>query len=154
MELILAFVTAHGFWSWAAIAALLLAAEVATATGYLLWPSASAGVVAIIQLFAKPGLEVDLLVFAVLTLVTTLIARRLLPAHLRQPGPDINDRARGLIGRSGQIVGAFSGGRGRVFIDGAEWIAESEDAASPPATGATVKVVDVLGGGRLKVTPA
>jgi hypothetical protein len=93
----------------------------------------------------------DILVFAVLTLISTLVARRLLPPQLRQPGPDINDRARGLIGRSGQAVGVFSGGRGRVFVDGAEWIAETDEAAEPPAPGATVKVVDVLGGGRLKV---
>jgi membrane protein implicated in regulation of membrane protease activity len=152
MQAVTTFLDLHPFWGWAAIGALLLAAEVLTATGYLLWPAASAGVIAVVQLFARPSLPADLFAFALLTLVSTLIARRFLPVHLRQPGPDINDRARGLIGRSGQIVGAFSGGRGRVFVDGAEWIAEAEDAGSPPAAGATVKVVDVLGGGRLKVT--
>jgi membrane protein implicated in regulation of membrane protease activity len=146
------FLEAHAFWGWAGLAALLLAAEIATTTGYLLWPAASAGVVGVVQLFVRPGLLFDLLIFAVLTIATTLLARRLLPARLRQPGPDINDRARGLIGRSGQAVGAFSGGRGRVFVDGAEWIAETDEADPPPAPGATVKVVDVLGGGRLRVT--
>jgi membrane protein implicated in regulation of membrane protease activity len=146
------FLTMHAFWGWAALAALLLAAEVGTTTGYLLWPAASAGVVAVAQLFVRPGLMVDLLVFALLTIVTTLLARRLLPRRLRQPGPDINDRARDLIGRSGQTVGPFNGGRGRVFVDGAEWIAETDAEAAPPIPGATVKVVDVLGGGRLKVT--
>jgi membrane protein implicated in regulation of membrane protease activity len=148
------FLTSHPFWGWAAFGALLLAAEVATATGYLLWPAASAGVVAMTQLVARPGLLVDLLVFAGLTIVTSLLARRFLPSRLRQPGPDINDRARGLIGRSGQAVGPFSGGRGRVFVDGAEWIAETDEAAEPPAPGTTVQVVDVLGGGRLKVKAA
>lgn len=154
MHAIAAFMTSHAFWGWAALAALLLAGEVGSMTGYLLWPAASAGVVAMIQLFARPGLAIDLLVFAVLTIVSTLVSRRLIPRHLRQPGPDINDRARGLIGRSGHAVGDFAGGRGRVFVDGAEWIAETDEAAAPPAPGATVKVVDVLGGGRLKVTAA
>jgi len=154
MQTITTFVTMHAFWGWAAFAALLLAVEVGTATGYLLWPAASAGAVAVAQLFVRPGILVDLVAFAVLTLVSTILAHRLLPRRLRQPGPDINDRARDLIGRSGQAVGPFSGGRGRVFVDGAEWIAETDEAAEQPAPGTTVKVVDVLGGGRLKVVAA
>lgn len=152
MHVAVTFLGAHPFWGWAAFAALLLAVEVGTATGYLLWPAASAGLVAVAQLFMTPGLLVDLVAFAILTFVSTLVAHRFLPRRMRQPGPDINDRARDLIGRSGQAVGPFSGGRGRVFVDGAEWIAETDEAAEPPAPGTTVKVVDVLGGGRLKVT--
>jgi membrane protein implicated in regulation of membrane protease activity len=152
MDAVTSLIDTHPFWGWAALAALLLAAEVGSATGYLLWPAASAGVVAVVQLFARPGLVVDFLVFAVLTIVSSLLARRLLPKRLRQPGPDINDRARGLIGRSGQAVGPFDHGRGRVFVDGAEWIAETDETAEPPQAGAIVKVIDVLGGGRLKVT--
>jgi membrane protein implicated in regulation of membrane protease activity len=148
-----AFMADHPFWDWAGLAALLLAIEVGTATGYLLWPAASAGVVALLQLVWRPAPVVDVLIFGVLTFATTLLARNLLPSRLRQPGPDINDRARGLIGRSGQTVGAFNAGRGRVFVDGAEWIAETEEAA-PPEPGAKVEVVDVLGGGRLKVKAA
>src|SRR5258708_6749833 len=118
MHAIEGFLAMHPFWGWAALAALLLAVEVGTATGYLLWPAASAGAVAVAQLFARPGLVIDVLAFAALTIASTIIMRRLLPLNLRQPGPDINDRARGLIGRSGQAVGAFSAGRGRVFVDG------------------------------------
>jgi hypothetical protein len=154
MGAITVFLAHHAFWGWAAFAALLLAAEVGSATGYLLWPAASAAVVAIAQLFTRPGLIVDVLVFAALTIVSTLLAHRFLPRRLRQPGPNINDRARGLIGRFGQTVGAFSAGRGRVFVDGAEWIAETDEASEPPAPGVKVEVVDVLGGGRLKVKVA
>jgi membrane protein implicated in regulation of membrane protease activity len=148
------FLAQHAFWGWAALAALLLAGEVATTTGFMLWPAASAGVVAVLQLAVRPGLWIDVLIFAVLTIVSTLLARHVLPRNLQQPGPDINDRARGLIGRSGQAVGPFNAGRGRVFVDGAEWIAETDGAAEPPAPGATVQVIDVLGGGRLKVKVA
>jgi membrane protein implicated in regulation of membrane protease activity len=153
MQGLVEFGSAHPFWGWTALAALLLAGEVASSTGYLLWPAASAAVVAVTQLALRPGLTVSVLIFAVLTIVSTIVARRFLPQNLRQPGPDINDRARGLIGRSGQAVGAFTEGRGRVFVDGVEWIAETDE-ASPPAAGATVRVIDVLGGGRLKVTAA
>jgi membrane protein implicated in regulation of membrane protease activity len=153
MQGLVDFGSAHPFWGWTALAALLLAGEVGTSTGYLLWPAASAAVVAVMQLAVRPGLTVSLLIFAVLTIASTVLARRFLPQNLRQPGPDINDRARGLIGRSGQAVGVFTEGRGRVFVDGVEWIAETDEVA-PPTAGATVRVIDVLGGGRLKVTAA
>ena len=38
----------HPVWSWLTVAAILLAAEVATGTGWLLWPSASAAITAVI----------------------------------------------------------------------------------------------------------
>jgi len=152
MQGLIDFAITHPFWGWTALAALLLAGEVGTSTGYLLWPAASAGVVAVLQLAVRPGLTVSLLIFAVLTIASTLLARRFLPQNLRQPGPDINDRARGLIGRSGQTVGVFTDGRGRVFVDGVEWIAETDE--TPPAPGGAVQVIDVLGGGRLKVKAA
>ena len=154
MPVVADFLAHQPFWDWAAFAALLLAAEVATASGYLLWPAACAGFVAVVQLFARPGLTADILVFAVLTVISTLLARRFLPARVRQPGPDINDRAKGLIGQSGQAVGTFAGGRGRVFVGGAEWIAETDAADPPPPPGARLEVVEVLGGGRLKVKAA
>jgi membrane protein implicated in regulation of membrane protease activity len=154
VHLVVDFLAMHAFWAWAALAALLLAAELGGATGYLVWPAASAGVVAVVQLFLRPELTIDLLAFAVLAVVSTLLARSLLPRRLQQPGPDINDRARDLIGHSGQAVGVFNAGRGRVLVDGAEWIAETDEAAEPPTPGAAVQVVDVLGGGRLKVKAA
>lgn len=154
MDDLAALATHYPFWDWAGLAALLLALEVTTATGYLLWPAASAAAVAVIQLFARPGAIIDILAFAVLTLASTLAARRLLPRRLRQPGPDINDRAHSLIGQSGRVVAPFAEGRGRVFVGGAEWSAEIDQAAAAPEPGRTVKVVDVVGGGRLKVEAA
>ena len=38
----------HPFWVWLAVGAIFLAAEVPTASGYLLWPAASAGAVAVL----------------------------------------------------------------------------------------------------------
>ena len=82
------------------------------------------------------------------------MARRFLPQNLRQPGPDINDRAGRLIGRTGEIVQPFQAGLGRAFVDGTEWAAEMADGAEPVAVGSRVEVVEVLGAARLKVKPA
>jgi membrane protein implicated in regulation of membrane protease activity len=140
---------AHPFWWWVAVAVVLLAVEVATGTSYLLWPSASAGVVAVLALtgFRLPA-GADVAIFAVLTIVSTLTARR----YLRRPnhGPDINDPHHRLSGRHGEAVSAFKGGQGRVFVDGKEWAAESE---AEVTKGARIEVAEVLDGGRLKVRP-
>ena len=145
---------ANPFWAWMAAGALLLAIEIGTGTGYLLWPAASAAVIAVLAVALHLDFAVQVLVFALLTIATTVIGRRYLPASLRQHGPDINDRAGRLVGRFGKIVGAFDAGRGRVFVDGSEWAAELPEGAPAPDVGAKVEVVEVLGAARLRVKAA
>jgi membrane protein implicated in regulation of membrane protease activity len=144
----------HPFWVWLAIGAVFLAFEVPTASGYLLWPAASAGAVAVLTLWLvlPPGYQ--LIAFAVLTIISTVVGRRLMPRHARADGPDISNRASGLAGRFGQAVAPFSAGQGRVFVDGAEWSAELEPGQAAPEPGARIEVVAVHGGGRLVVRSA
>jgi membrane protein implicated in regulation of membrane protease activity len=141
----------HPFWWWVAAALLFLAVEVATGTSYLLWPAASAAVVALL-VWVLPRLPagVDFGVFAVLTIASTLAARR----YIRRPGagPDINDPHHRLTGKHGVVVDAFVGCEGRVFVDGKEWAAEL-DGADTLEQGARILVVKVLDGGKLRVKP-
>jgi inner membrane protein len=144
-----AWLLAYPGWIWIGLAAVLLVGELSTGSGYLLWPAASAGVLAVVA-FAAPGLNPvwQLLLFAVLTVVSTVLARRYLPHPFRAPAADpLNDTARRLIGHEGQAGG---GPEPRVFVDGKEWAAVAEDGA-PLAPGARVRVTAVLGGARLKV---
>jgi membrane protein implicated in regulation of membrane protease activity len=136
---------AHPFWAWIAIGGALLAVEVATGSGWLLWPAASAGIVALAVIYGGLDLSQAVLVFALLTISLALLARRYLPKSLlRQPVADINDNIGRLIGRQGRVVGAFKGRSGRVFIDGKEWAAElDEGEALEPGT--TVEVTGVAG---------
>jgi hypothetical protein len=143
------FYAAHPLWVWAGLAAGLLALEVATGSGWLLWPAASAGIVAALAAFAGLPLAGALVVFALLTIITTLLGRRLLPTSLTHRGLDINDPHERLLGRDALTVAAFTNGAGRVFIDGKEWAAELDGEVVPPA-GAKVEVVSVAGA-RLKV---
>ena len=55
-----------------ALAAAFLAVEMATGTGYLLWPAASAAVVGVVAVFATLGAPIDILIFAGLTIASTL----------------------------------------------------------------------------------
>ena len=142
----------HPFWAWMALAAVLLAAEILTGSGYLLWPAGSAAATAILAGF-RLGAPVELVVFAGLTIVSTIVARRFFPNPLRGKGPDINDPHTRIVGHHGQAAGAFAAGRGRVFVDGKEWAAELENGGDL-APGASLTVTAVLSGACLKVKPA
>lgn len=145
---------ANPFWTWAAVGAALLAAEVATGSGWLLWPAASAGLLAVLSLALPLGWLESAGLFAVLTIATSLAARRFL-RPLVGPHPhrhDINDNVARLVGHHGKTVGAFAGGAGRVFIDGKEWAAELDGDAAL-AAGTAVEVTGVSGS-RLRVRPS
>ncbi|KRB52054.1 NfeD family protein [Phenylobacterium sp. Root700] len=142
------FYVAYGFWVWVAIAAAVLAVEVSTGSGWLLWPAASAAAVAFVSLITRnPALEIGL--FAVLTIATTLAARRFWP-RTASDSKDINDNVARLVGHRGRVATAFVGGAGRVMVDGKEWAAESEDGGVLEIE-SVVEVVGLSAGTRLRV---
>lgn len=143
----------YPFWVWIALAAALLAIEVATGSGWLLWPSASAAAVAVLAAFADLGLPQAVLAFAVLTIASTVLARRYLPRSLlHHPPHDINDNVARLVGHEGRAVSAFQDRTGRVFIDGKEWAAVL-DGGDALEAGSRVEVTGVAGA-RLTVRAA
>jgi membrane protein implicated in regulation of membrane protease activity len=153
MDAIYAFYLTHPFWVWLAAGAVLLAVEVMTGSGYLLWPAAAAAIVGLATLGLRLGFPVELGLFAALTLVMTLLARRYLPNPFRPSGPDINDTVTRLIGHRGHAASDFEGRHGRVFVDGKEWAAELAT-GDELVTGAEIQVVGFAGGAMLKVQPA
>ena len=134
---------AQPFWIWLAIGVLLLAVEAMFSTEWLLWPAVSAGVVAVMTAAGvRLELPVEVAVFAVLTVIATLLSRRLI-SKANPDGPDINDRDSRLVGQRARVVETFVSGRGRVFISGAEWPAEIVGEA--PIEGQDVVVMRVNG---------
>ncbi|HZC17423.1 MAG TPA: NfeD family protein [Caulobacteraceae bacterium] len=145
---------AHPFWVWLAFGAFFLILEMPTASGYLLWPAASAAAVGVLTLWLAIEPPFQLIAFAILTVASTLIGRRLTPRRGPSEGPDISNRGSGLAGRFGKTTAPFAAGQGRVFVDGCEWTAELEPGQTPPEPGTRVEVVAVHGGGRLVVRGA
>ena len=154
MDGLLGIYAAQPFWLWLAIGVVLLAIEAALSTEWLLWPTVSAGVVAVIVAL---GLDVGFLgeagLFAALTVASTALSRRLIQKVNPEAAPDINDRDDRLIGQRARVVETFIDGRGRVFISGAEWAAELVDGASGPVIGDSV-LVESTAGPALRVRPA
>jgi len=132
----------HPFALWMAIGAVLLAIEVATGSGWLLWPAASAAIMGVLGLVWRFDLNMQWVIFAVLTIATTLAGRHFFSRM--GAGGDINDTRSRLTGLDGVAAGDFQAGRGRVFVDGKEWAAQLEDGASL-ASGMKVIVVGVKG---------
>ncbi|WP_029087302.1 NfeD family protein [Brevundimonas aveniformis] len=150
MDAVLALYQSQPFWLWLVVGCLILAIEAASGTEWLLWPAVSAGIVAIVTLLApNMGLPIEVVIFAVLTLATTLASRRLI-RRVNPDGPDINDRARSLIGARAEVTHPFVDGRGRVTVSGSEWLADIEGDAPPVGGSVTVEAVD---GSRLRVKP-
>ena len=143
MDLLASFHATHPFWVWLAVAAIFLAIEVATGSGWLLWPAASAAVVGVISLVAPLGAPVEVALFALLTIATTVLARRFLKPVLDGDAPDLNDPLTRLLGRDGEVLAPFENGVGRVFVDGKEWQARLDGEA--PSPGQRIEVIALDG---------
>ena len=139
---------AQPFWLWLAFAVILLAVEAALSTEWLLWPAVSAGVVAVLAaLGLRLGLPIEIALFAVLTIISSIASRRLVK-RVNPTEPDINARDSRLIGQKARVVEPFVNGHGRVFISGSEWPADIEGVAPP--IGDSV-IVEATTGSGLKV---
>lgn len=150
----------QAFWVWLVIGGIILGTEALIGTQWLLWPATAAGVVAVLTLTGLPiNLFTQILVFFILTLLLTVLARRFLKEA--EAAADINDSQLRLVGREALVIEAFddrSGHEslGRVIIDGVEWPAVHTHASGknePILPEAKVKIVRVHEG-RLFVTPA
>jgi membrane protein implicated in regulation of membrane protease activity len=138
------FYGAQPVWIAAGFAAALLAIEVVTGSGWLLWAAAAAAVTGVVAAVADPPLFWTLLIYAVLTMASTLLARRYLPRSAAAHAGDINDNVARLVGHRGSAAQAFARGSGRVLIDGKEWPAELDEGEVLEA-GAEVRVTAVEG---------
>lgn len=138
MDAFLTFYADHGLWVWTGLAAGLLAVEILTGSGWLLWAAAAAAAVGVLGLAIDLTPTTALLAFAVLTIVSTLLARRYFPRSL-EAGDNLNDNVGRLLGQRGAMVSG-----GRVAIDGKEWPAVP-DGESALKTGTPVEVVSIEG---------
>jgi len=143
---------AQPYWIWLALGVALLAIEAAFSTEWLLWPAVAAGMVAVVTAIGLPlSLIGEVALFAVVTVILTLLSRRLIQRVNPTDSPDINASEGRLVGQQAQVVQPFVNGRGRVFVSGAEWIAEIDGVG--PLAGETV-VVESIDGPKLKVRAA
>ena len=134
-------------WHWFALAALLVGLEIASTTFYFLWPGIAAAVVgALLYVFPSLGPNEQIVLFAVLAVVSTFVWKRFAPASWTstEPHPTLNRRAAQYEGRRAKVAVNFANGRGAILIDDTRWSAVTSD-GSDPGVGDTVIVTGADG---------
>jgi membrane protein implicated in regulation of membrane protease activity len=143
---------------WLAVALLFAIVEVATAVlfgGFITLGALAAAVAA----FIGADILSQAIVFAVVSTLGLVIARRPLMAYLKaRHGPQTLSGAYSMIGQNAIVVDPITGAhdRGHVRIAGEDWPALSRDGL-PVETGAVVRVAEInkatLLVDRIQVTP-
>lgn len=139
------------FWYWWALAAALLVCEMLVPGVVFLFlaiGAAAAGLVLVVS--SGTVLELQLFVFAVVSVASAILLRRSLRRlQGRSHEPHINARGAALIGQTFFLDQPILGGRGRATLGDGSWIVTGPDMAA----GAKVRVAAVHGT-ELRVEPA
>ncbi|OCW59364.1 NfeD family protein [Hoeflea olei] len=142
-----------GPWSWWIVGLVFLGLEILVPGVFLLWIGLAAIVVGALS-FLLWGADLwswqlQMLVFAVLSLVFAVVGRRITAANARSDQPMLNRRVEGLVGRTATLEEPIRDGKGRVRLDDTTWIVQGPEM---PA-GARVRIV-MAQAGCLTVEPA
>lgn len=142
MDTLITFLTSMGPQYWLILGLILLIAEMATGTTYLLWPAVAAFITALVSFSGMTNWVADVGIFAVLVIALTAFGRPLVQRwRLEHPASGLNDRAAGLIGVRG-VLTAFANGVGSVKVNDTVWRAVSDEALE---AGANVEIAGVDG---------
>lgn len=115
-----------GPWSWWLLGLLLLAAELLLPGVFLVWIGIGALATGVLSLLlwesALWGWQIQLLVFAALAVVSTLLGRRFLSKSDQVTDePLLNQRGESLVGRTATLQEPIAEGRGRIRLDDTHW---------------------------------
>lgn len=121
-----------GPWSWWLIGFILLAAELAAPGVFLIWIGLAALVVGAASLMLWNEVfwswQWQLIAFAVLSLVITLIGRKIYGGNDKgSDQPLLNRRGESLVGRTATLVEPIREGRGRIRLDDSWWVVSGPD---------------------------
>jgi len=117
------------FWYWWVLAVFLLSIEILAPGFFFLWLSLSGFIVgAVLFLFPSTVLEIQLLVFALLSIASIYIWRRYGIKHRPETDhPLLNKRGAQYVGRTFSLIEAIKNGRGKIKVDDSIWTVQGED---------------------------
>lgn len=115
-----------GAWSWWIVGIVLLVLELLVPGVFLIWIGAAAVVVGALSLAlwdsAFWGWHVQLLLFAVLSVLFAVVGRRIYNGKgAKTDEPWLNRRGESLIGRTATLSEPILEGRGRIKLDDTMW---------------------------------
>ena len=125
-------------WGWLVFAAILGMGEVILPGVFLIWVALAAAVTGLIALALPVSVPVQLLIFALLCLLSVWGGRRWYAANpVGSQDPLLNDRTARLVGEIVTVVEPIDNGRGRVKVGDSVWPCRGPDAP----VGSQVRVV-------------
>jgi len=126
-----------GAWNWLILAALFFALELAAPGIFLVWFGIAAAVVGGLALVFDFSWQLQLVLFAAISVVAVVAARKYLRMDDASPErPLLNRRAQQHVGRSYVVAEDISNGYGKVRVGDTLWRAEGPDVSA----GARVRV--------------
>jgi membrane protein implicated in regulation of membrane protease activity len=139
-----------GPWVWMILAAILFVLELTSPGIFFMWFGVAAAITGLIVFRYDMSWQWQLVSFAVLSLVTVLIANKYLRQNpLESERPLLNERAVQLVGQSFELLDPIVDGRGSIKTGDTIWRVEGPELP----VGARIKVVGA-DGTLLKVVPA
>ncbi len=139
-----------GPWVWMILAAILFVLELISPGIFFMWFGVAAAVTGLIVFRYDLSWQWQLVSFAVLSLITVLLATRYLRQNpLESERPLLNERAVQLVGQSFELLDPIVDGRGSIKTGDTIWRVEGPELP----VGARIKVVGA-DGTLLKVVPA
>ena len=134
------FFTSNLWLIWVIISIVCLILELTSGDCFILCFAIGAAVSAIVA-GCGANLTVQIIVFAIVSVLSLLLVRPTLLKKLHKPNRERLSNAEAVIGQQGRVSEAIAaGGYGRVAIDGDDWKALSAD-GSAIDKGTTVRVV-------------
>ncbi len=130
------------YWLWLALGLLLAAAEMLAPGLFLIWLAGAALLTGALAYLLPLGVPLQVLVFAVLAIVTVFMGKRYLRDNpVAEADPAMNHRGLRMAGQIATVTEAIANGQGRVHHGDSEWIARGVDAP----VGAKVRITGADG---------
>ena len=115
-------------WVWLALGLLLAAAEIAAPGVFLIWLAGAAIVTGLLSWVVPIGWSLQIVIFAVLAIVSVFGGRRYLRSNpIQGADPLLNQRGAQLVGQTAVVTQAIEGGSGRVRLGDSEWLVRGPD---------------------------
>ncbi len=129
------------FWHWWVLAVFLLSIEILAPGFFFLWLALAGFIVGLVLLVHEStSLEIQILLFAILSIISIFIWRRFgINTRSETDHPLLNQKGAQYIGRVFPVSEAIENGRGKIKADGSLWIVQGEDCP----IGSSVEVVAV-----------
>ncbi len=123
------FDTVEPHWVWLGLGLLLAVAEMAIPGVFLIWMAVAALLTGLLAWLVPIELPVQIVVFAVLAMISVFSGRRYLRTNPVAPAdPKMNDRGGRAVGENVVVTHVIEGGTGRVKLGDSEWLARGPDA--------------------------